>query len=98
LTNAVAGCAAGTPSLVTWSYATGSSGTSHNLTTPLTVGANGAANNPLVVTLTNDAAMGSAAPLACAGVYFAMPSFTGITATGGAATSTTTPATDSWTS
>ena len=45
-----------------------------------------------------DAVMGSAAPLACAGVYFAMPSFTGITATGGAATSTTTPATDSWTS
>lgn len=98
LSSAVAGCAAGTPSLVTWNFATGSSGTSHTLTSPLTVGANGAANNPLVVTLTNDAVMGSAAPLACAGVYFAMPSFTGITATGGAATSTTTPATDSWTS
>jgi hypothetical protein len=27
-----------------------------------------------------------------------MPSFIGVTATGGAATSTTTPATDSWTS
>lgn len=98
LTNAQSGCAAATPSLVTWNFSTATSGTSHTLTTALTVAANGQANNPLVVTLTNDASMGTAAPLACAGTYFSMPSFTGITATGGAATATTSPATDAWTS
>jgi hypothetical protein len=98
LTSAQAGCAAATPSYVTWNYSTGVSGTSHTLTSPVTVGASGAANNPLVVTLTNDAAMGSSAPLACANTYFSMPSFTGVTATGGAAASTGTPATSAWTS
>ena len=98
LTSSVAGCAAATPSYVTWNYSTGVNNTSHTLTTPLVVGASGAANNPLVVTLTNDAAMGMSAPLACAGSYFSLPSLTGVTATGGAATSTTTPATDAWTS
>jgi hypothetical protein len=29
--------------------------------------------------------------------YFSMPSLTGVTATGGAATAATSPATDSWT-
>ena len=43
---------------VTWNFSTGTSGTSHTLTTPLTVGASGQANNPLVVTLTNDASCG----------------------------------------
>jgi hypothetical protein len=52
----------------------------------------------LVVTFTNDASMTAAAPAACANTYFSMPSLTGVTATGGSATSTTTPATDSWTS
>jgi hypothetical protein len=98
LSTPVAGCAAATPSGVTWNFATGSSGSSHTLTTPLTVGANGQANNPLAVTLTNDASMAATSPLACAAIFFSMPSFTGITATGGAATSTTTPATDGWTS
>jgi hypothetical protein len=98
LTSAVAGCAAATPSQVTWAFATGSSGTSHTLTSALTVAASGQSNNPLVVTLTNDASMGSSAPLACAGSYFSMPSFTGITASGGAATATTSPTTDAWTS
>jgi hypothetical protein len=92
------GCLAATPSGVTWSFATGSSGSSHTLTTPLTVAASGGANNPLVVTLTNDASMASTAPAACEDTYFSMPSFTGISATGGAATATTSPATDSWTS
>jgi hypothetical protein len=92
------GCSAATPSLVTWNFATGSSGTSHTLTTALTVAASGQANNPLTVTLTNDASMGSSAPLACAATYFSMPSFTGLTASGGAATATTSPATDAWTS
>jgi len=98
LSTPVAGCAAATPSGVTWNFATGASGTSHTLTTPLTVGASGQANNPLAVTLTNDASMAATAPLACAAVFFSMPSFTGVTATGGAATSTTSPATDAWTS
>ena len=64
----------------------------------LTVGASGQANNPLVVTLTNDASMTSAAPAACENTFFSMPSLIGVTATGGAATSTTSPATDAWTS
>jgi hypothetical protein len=92
------GCIASTPSGVTWAFATTTSGTSHTLTTAVTVGANGAPNNPLVVTLTNDAAMGTTSPAACANTYFSMPSLTGVTATGGAATSTTSPATDAWTS
>ncbi len=98
LTTTQTGCLAATPSQVTWNFSTATSGTSHTLTTALTVGASGQANNPLAVTLTNDASMGTTAPAACANTYFSMPSLTGVTATGGAATSTTTPATDSWTS
>jgi hypothetical protein len=52
----------------------------------------------LTVTLTNDASMTTAAPAACENTYFSMPSLTGLTATGGAATATTSPVTDSWTS
>lgn len=99
LTTPIAGCAAATPSLVTWSFATASSGTSHSLTSSLIVAASGQANNPLVVTLTNDASMGLSTPLACAGAFFSMPSFTGVSATGGATGSaTTSPTTDAWTS
>jgi len=98
LTTTQTGCLAATPSAVTWNYSTGTSGSSHTLTTALTVGASGQANNPLAVTLTNDASMASTSPSACANTYFSLPSLTGVTATGGAATSTTTPATDSWTS
>ena len=98
LTTTQTGCLAATPSQVTWNFSTATSGSSHTLTTALTVGASGQANNPLAVTLTNDASMGLTAPAACASTYFSMPSLTGVTATGGAATSTTTPATDSWTS
>jgi hypothetical protein len=98
LTTTQAGCLAATPSQVTWNFSTATSGTSHTLTTALTVGASGQANNPLAVTLTNDASMGTTTPAACASTYFSMPSLTGVTATGGVATSTTTPATDSWTS
>jgi hypothetical protein len=101
-TNALAtsepGCIAATPSTVTWNFATPVSGSSHVLAAPLTVAASGAPNNPLAVTFTDDAAMGSSAPLACAGAYFSMPSFMGITATGGSAAPTTTPATDGWSS
>jgi hypothetical protein len=98
LTTSVAACLASTPSGVTWNFSTATSGSSHTLTTPVTVGASGQANNPLAVTFTNDASMASTSPAACAATYFSQPSLTGITATGGAGTSTTSPATDSWTS
>jgi hypothetical protein len=92
-----AGCLAATPSGVTWSFATGSSGSSHTLTTPLTVAASGQSDNPLAVTLTNDASMAMSSPAACEDTYFSMPSLTGVTASAGG-TATTSPATDSWTS
>jgi hypothetical protein len=88
LTSAVAGCAAGSPSYVTWNGSAGS----HTLTSPLTVGANGT----LTVTFTNGASMGLNAPAACANGYLKMPSLGGVTASGGAATATAGPATVSW--
>jgi hypothetical protein len=48
--------------------------------------------------MTNDASMLAAAPAACEATFFSMPSLTGVTASGGAATPTTSPASDSWTS
>lgn len=88
------GCAAATPSGVAWNYATATSGSSHTLTTPLVVGASGT----LTVTLTDDVAMGLAAPAACEGTYFKLPSLTGVTALDDAgATATASPATDAWT-
>ncbi len=98
LTTTQAGCLAATPSDVIWNYSTGTSGTSHALTTPITVAATGQANNPLTVTFTNDASMTAAVPAACENTYFSMPAMTGVTATGGAAAATTSPAADSWTS
>jgi hypothetical protein len=97
LSTAQTGCSTST-SGVTWNFATATSGSSHTLRGGLTVGASGAANNPLVVTLTNDALMSSTSPAACANTFFSMPALTGVTATGGAATSTTSPATSGWTS
>jgi hypothetical protein len=99
LTTTQSGCLSTTPSDVTWNFSTATSGSSHTLTTPLTVAASGKANNPLVVTLGDDAFMSASAPLACANTFFSMPSLTGITATGGGmGTATTSPATDGWTS
>jgi len=99
LTTTQTGCLAATPSGVNWAFSTATSGSSHTLTTPLVVGANGAANNPLVVTLTSDANMTTTSPAACANTFFSMPSLTGVTATGGGTgSSTTSPATDGWTS
>ena len=99
LTTTQSGCLSTTPSDVTWNFSTATSGSSHTLTTPLTVAASGKANNPLIVTLGDDAFMSSSAPLACANTFFSMPSLTGITATGGGSgTATTSPATDGWTS
>ena len=93
LTGAIAGCAAAT-SLVSWAFATGTSGSVHTLTASLTVGASAA----LTVSLANDASMATGSPAACEGAYFSMPSFTGIVATGGAGTVTPSPAIDAWTS
>ena len=94
LTTPVSGCAAAT-SLVGWSFATGVSGSSHTLTTPLTVAAS---TSSFTVTLTNEATMASTTPLACANTYFSMPSLTGVTASGGAASVTASGGSDGWTS
>jgi hypothetical protein len=92
------GCLAATPSDVIWNFSTATTGSVHTLTTAVTVGANAQANNPLTVTMTNDASMTLAAPAACENTFFSMPALTGVVATGGAATASTSPATDSWTS
>jgi hypothetical protein len=97
LTTTQSGCTSST-SDVSWSYSTTTSGTAHTLTTPLIVGASGNANNPLTVTFTSDASMTSSAPAACEGAYFSMPSLTGVAASGGPGTATSTPAVDGWTS
>jgi hypothetical protein len=89
----VIGCD-GTTSTVSWSYAGGTSGTSHTLTTPIVIGA----NSNVAVTLTNDIAMGASAPNACQGTYFEMPSLTGVTATIGGSSSSVSPDVDGWTS
>jgi hypothetical protein len=97
LATAQSGCTSST-SDVSWSFATSTSGSAHTLTTPLIIGASGNANNPLTVTLSNDASMTSSAPAACEGAFFSMPSLTGIAASGGPGTATLTPAVDGWTS
>ena len=93
LSTAQTGCSSST-SLVSWNFATATNGSSHTLTSALTVAASG----NLTVTMTGDAAMASSTPAACANTYFSMPSLTGVTATGGAATVTSSPATDAWSS
>jgi hypothetical protein len=98
LTTTQTGCLAATPSDVIWNYSTATTGSSHTLTTALTVAASGQANNPLTVTLTNDASMTSASPAACENTFFSMPAMTGVSATSGSGTVTTSPATDAWTS
>lgn len=92
LTTAQTGCDS-TTSDVIWNFSTGTSGSAHTFTSPLTVDANAS----LVVTFTNDASMTAAAPAACENTWFSMPSLTGVAATGGAATATAGPATDAWT-
>jgi hypothetical protein len=88
------GCLSTTPSGVTWNFASSTSGSAHTLATPVTVAASGT----LTVTFTNDATMTSAAPAACEGTYFSLPSLTGIAASAGTATATPSPVTDSWSS
>jgi hypothetical protein len=87
------GCSAAT-SDVLWTFSTATSGSAHVLTTALTVAAGGS----LTVTLVNDASMTASSPAACEKTYFAMPSLTGVAATGGVAVATTSPTTDAWTS
>ncbi len=91
------GCSS-TTSDVVWNYSTSTSGSSHTLATPLVIAASGQAGNPLVVTLTNDASMTTAAPAACEATYFSMPSLTGVVAVGGGTPATSSPAVDGWTS
>ncbi len=93
LTTAQSGCSA-TTSDVAWNYATTSSGSSHTLNAALVV----AANASLTVTFTNDSSMTTASPANCESTYFSMPSLTGVTATAGGGTATTSPATDYWNS
>lgn len=93
LGTAQTGCST-TTSYVAWNYATATSGSSHTLNSPLVVAANGT----LTVTLTNDAQMTTASPTQCENTYFSMPSLTGVTATAGGGTATTSPATDYWNS
>ena len=64
LTTTQTGCLAATPSDVISNYSMATSGSSHTLTTALTVAASGQANNPLAVTFTNDASMTAAVPAA----------------------------------
>ncbi len=97
LTTTQLGCLAVTPSYVIWNYATAVSGSSHTLTSPVTVGPSGNPNNPLTLTLTNDASMMSAAPAACEGTFFSLPALTGVSASAGGGSATTSPATDGWT-
>ena len=97
LVTAQSGCSTSTSDVI-WNFSTASSGTAHTLTSAVTVGPSGNANNPLTITLTNDASMTAAAPLACANTFFSMPSLTGIAATGGSATVTSTPVVGGWTS
>jgi hypothetical protein len=93
-----AGCSAFTPSGVIWSFSSSSMGSIHTLTSELTVAPSGMTNDPLIVTLRNAALMNLAASSACASSYFSMPSLTGITATSGTDTVTSSPAADAWTS
>jgi hypothetical protein len=92
LSTAQTGCSSATSDVI-WNYSTATSGSSHTLTTPLVIGATAT----LTVTLTNDASMTAAAPAACENTYFSMPALTGVSASAGSGTPTTSPATDAWT-
>ena len=100
LTTAKTGCTAtATGSDVSWHYSNGTTGSSHTLHTALTVAGNGQSGDPLTVTFTSDAYMGTTASATCEGIYFKMPALIGVTAYGGgSASATSSPATDKWTS
>ena len=98
VTTTKAGCLSATPSDVAWNYSTSTSDSSHTLAKALTVAARGQVNDPLTVTFIGDASMTAASPAACEGTYFSMPAMTGVVATNGAATITTSPTIDCWSS
>lgn len=90
LTTSQSGCGAST-SQVSWTGATASSGSSHTLNNPIVVDA----DDNTTITFTGEATMDQSAPAPCESTYFSMPSLTGISASGGAA-SPTSFATDTW--
>lgn len=100
LTTTKTGCGAtATGSDVIWRYASTASGSTHTLHTAITVAASGQSGDPLTVTFTDDASMGTTASATCENAYVKMPSLTGITAYGGGTgTPSSSPLTDKWTS
>jgi hypothetical protein len=96
-TKAACGATA-TGSDVFWHYSSTATGTAHTLHTSITVAASGQSGDPLTVTFTNDAYMGTTASATCEGIYLKMPSLIGVTAFGGGnVTAASSPATDKWT-
>lgn len=97
LGSSVSACgASASGSDVYWHYSTSSTSTTHTLSSPLTVAASGNSGDPLTVTLTGGASMGTGASATCEGKYFKMPSLKGVTAYGGGnVTPNSSPATDS---
>ena len=100
LTTSVTGCGASlSGSDVTWHYSSATTGSAHTLSTALTVAATGQSGDPLTVTFTNDAYMGTTSSTKCEGIYFKMPALIGVTAYGGgSAAPASSPTTDKWTS
>lgn len=100
LTTTKAACgASATGSDVSWHYSNSTTGSAHTLHTAITVAASGQSGDPLTVTFTNDASMGTTASATCEGIYLKMPSLIGITGyAGGSATPDSSPFTDKWTS
>jgi len=96
LTVAQTGCSS-TTSGVFWNASTSTSGTAVTLRTPLTVAAaTTSGDGKLTAMFIDGARMSSSAPAACENTYFSMPSLTGVAATGGGATASSSPVTDSW--
>jgi hypothetical protein len=93
LSSPIPHCSARTPSGVTWSFATGTTGSPHPLDTPLIVPARGTVS----VVLIRDVTMAPSAPAACTGAYFSLPSITGVIAAGRPGAATPGPARDAWT-
>ena len=100
LTTVKTGCGAvATGSDVFWHYSSTATGSTHTLHTPITVAAAGQGGDPLTVTFTDDAFMGTTASTTCENSFVKMPSLIGITAYGGgSAVPDASPFTDKWTS
>jgi hypothetical protein len=94
LSSAQTGCDS-TLSFVSWTFASGTSGSVHTVS-PIVVAGLGTST----VTLTGDASMGANSALACANTYFKMPALTGVVATSApqGTVATTSPSVNGWTS